>query len=295
MPSLWEGLPLSMVLAMGAGLRCRRDARRRHSRSRAGRPHRPARAAGQRRRARRGAGAAGRRTGASRARSARPRATFVLPRFGVDGYVESVDGALRSAARGEGPRVTLGILYHMPFWQAADGSAVGRSKDRSRATSIRSRRTSTRSCSPCRRSIRRRPPARACARRTCGWRRCRISRPAAVLSRAAGDLSAAPPLGRRLRRAPLPRADAGGAFAFRLARQAGKPVFLLVVGDYQALLPHLPYRGIKTRAVRAYVAFEEWALARMTKQRADVRQRRGAARQARARRARACTRRRPRR
>jgi glycosyltransferase involved in cell wall biosynthesis len=62
-------------------------------------------------------------------------------------------------------------------------------------------------------------------------------------------------------RVPTP----AGAFAYRLARQAGKPVFLLIVGDYQALLPHLPYRGIKRALFRAYVSFEERALSRMAR------------------------------
>jgi glycosyltransferase involved in cell wall biosynthesis len=57
-------------------------------------------------------------------------------------------------------------------------------------------------------------------------------------------------------RVPSPAA----IFAFRAARRAHKPVFLLVVGDYAALLPHLPYRGVKHVLFRAYVAFEEWAL-----------------------------------
>jgi len=61
-------------------------------------------------------------------------------------------------------------------------------------------------------------------------------------------------------RVPTPAA----IFAFRLARAARKPVFLLVVGDYQALLPHLPYRGLKKLLFGAYVAFEEWALKYMT-------------------------------
>jgi glycosyltransferase involved in cell wall biosynthesis len=61
-------------------------------------------------------------------------------------------------------------------------------------------------------------------------------------------------------RVPTPAA----IFAFRAARSMGKPVFLLVVGDYEALLPHLPYRGIKKSLFRAYVAFEEWALRHMT-------------------------------
>lgn len=61
-------------------------------------------------------------------------------------------------------------------------------------------------------------------------------------------------------RVPTPAA----IFAFRLAQAARKPVFLLVVGDYQALLPHLPYRGLKKTLFAAYVAFEEWALQYMT-------------------------------
>ena len=47
---------------------------------------------------------------------------FVRPRFGVDGYVALDDRPVRSPARGARTGVTLGILYHMPFWQAADGS-----------------------------------------------------------------------------------------------------------------------------------------------------------------------------
>lgn len=61
-------------------------------------------------------------------------------------------------------------------------------------------------------------------------------------------------------RVPSPAA----IFAFRAAMQQRKPVFLLVVGDYEALLPHLPYTGIKRQLFSWYVAFEEWALRRMT-------------------------------
>lgn len=60
-------------------------------------------------------------------------------------------------------------------------------------------------------------------------------------------------------RVPTP----AGIFAFREARRQQKAVFLLVVGDYEALLPHLPYRGVKKMLFRGYVAFEEWALAHM--------------------------------
>jgi glycosyltransferase involved in cell wall biosynthesis len=62
-------------------------------------------------------------------------------------------------------------------------------------------------------------------------------------------------------RVPTPAA----IFAFRMARARRKPVFLLVVGDYRALLPHLPYRGVKKWLFGAYVAFEERALSHMTR------------------------------
>jgi glycosyltransferase involved in cell wall biosynthesis len=61
-------------------------------------------------------------------------------------------------------------------------------------------------------------------------------------------------------RVPTPAA----IFAFRAARAIRKPIFLLVVGDYEALLPHLPYRGIKKALFRGYVSFEERALRHMT-------------------------------
>ena len=46
-------------------------------------------------------------------------------------------------------------------------------------------------------------------------------------------------------------------FAFTLARLASRPAFVLVVGDLQALLPTMPYRGVKRVLWRAYTAFEE--------------------------------------
>ncbi len=61
-------------------------------------------------------------------------------------------------------------------------------------------------------------------------------------------------------RIPTPAA----VFAFRIARARRKPVFLLVVGDYEALLPHLRYQGVKKVLFGAYVRFEEWALRYMT-------------------------------
>lgn len=62
-------------------------------------------------------------------------------------------------------------------------------------------------------------------------------------------------------RVPTP----AGFFAFRLARRRSRPIFLLVIGDYRALLPHLPYRGLKKVLFRSYVEFEERALAYMTR------------------------------
>ena len=42
------------------------------------------------------------------------------------------------------------------------------------------------------------------------------------------------------------------------ARLFGRPQFLLVVGDLRALLPTMPYRGLKRLLWRAYTAFEEF-------------------------------------
>jgi glycosyltransferase involved in cell wall biosynthesis len=160
--------------------------------------------------------------------------------------------------------MTLGIVYHMPFWQAADGSlweaegSFGRYVDslapyfdeivlsvpvfdtpqlagsRLRSTNVRLAPLpyfpGPRQFYPMLPAARRRLRAFV---RDCDVIHLRVPTPAAI-------------------------------FAFRLARAARKPVFLLVVGDYEALLPHLPYRGLKKFLFRAYVAFEEWALRHMT-------------------------------
>jgi glycosyltransferase involved in cell wall biosynthesis len=55
-------------------------------------------------------------------------------------------------------------------------------------------------------------------------------------------------------RIPTPAA----VFAFALARAFRRPAFVLIVGDLKALLPTLPYRGIKRVLWRGYTAFEEW-------------------------------------
>src|SRR5262249_27751525 len=53
---------------------------------------------------------------------------------------------------------------------------------------------------------------------------------------------------------------AAGVFAGACARAFSRPVFLLVVGDLRALLPSMPYRGLKRLLWRAYTGFEEWAI-----------------------------------
>jgi glycosyltransferase involved in cell wall biosynthesis len=53
--------------------------------------------------------------------------------------------------------------------------------------------------------------------------------------------------------------------AYLLARRRRLPVFLLVVGDLAALLPTLPYRGLRRELFRAYTAWEEFGLRVMTR------------------------------
>jgi glycosyltransferase involved in cell wall biosynthesis len=60
-------------------------------------------------------------------------------------------------------------------------------------------------------------------------------------------------------RVPTPAA----AFAFAFARWFSRPAFLLVVGDLRALMPTLRYRGLKRWLWRAYTAFEERNVQRM--------------------------------
>ena len=121
MPSWWEGLPLSMVLAMGAGLAVVAtrvagipEVVRHDETGLLVEPRDPAAlgaahgATGERCGV---ACAAGRGGAGLRAAAIRRRR---LHRLGL--------GSLRSAARGQGRRVTLGLLYHMPFWQTADGA-----------------------------------------------------------------------------------------------------------------------------------------------------------------------------
>jgi len=161
--------------------------------------------------------------------------------------------------------VTLGILYHMPFWQTADGALWEAEGSFARYVD---------SLAPY-------------------FDEILVAAPAFDTPPASGSLVRA----RNVRFAPLPyfpgprqfypqlltmyrRLSAWvqqsdvihlrvptppGIFAYSIARRLHKPIFLLVVGDYRALLPHLPYRGLKRAAFAAYVAWEERALSRMTR------------------------------
>lgn len=161
--------------------------------------------------------------------------------------------------------MTLGILYHMPFWQTADGALWEAEGSFARYVD---------SIAPYFDRVILAVPV--------------FDTPPASGSRVrAGNVSLAPlpyypgprqfypkllSIRPRLRtwvdqcdvihlRVPSPAA----VFAFRIAEARRKPIFLLVVGDYEALLPHLGYRGLKRWLFARYVAFEEWALSYMTR------------------------------
>jgi glycosyltransferase involved in cell wall biosynthesis len=155
--------------------------------------------------------------------------------------------------------VTLGILYHMPFWQNADGSLWEAEGSFARyVDSLAPYFDEVVLCVP----VFDRPQS--------GGSRVRASNVSlAPLPHFPGPRQFYPQLPAmqpRLRewvkrcdvvhlRVPSPAA----IFAFLTARRM-RPVFLLVVGDYRALRQHLGYRGIKKALFAGYVAFEEWAV-----------------------------------
>jgi glycosyltransferase involved in cell wall biosynthesis len=160
--------------------------------------------------------------------------------------------------------VTLGILYHMPFWQAPDGSLWEAEGSFARyVDSLAPYFDEVVLSVP----VFDRPQAAGSRVRAAN---VRLS-PLPYFPGPRQFYPMLPRLYRRLKqwvdecdvihlRVPTPAA----IFAFRAAMAKGKPVFLLVVGDYEALLPHLPYRGVKKLLFGAYVRFEEWALRQMT-------------------------------
>jgi glycosyltransferase involved in cell wall biosynthesis len=160
--------------------------------------------------------------------------------------------------------VTLGILYHMPFWQAADGSLWEAEGSFARYVD---------SLAPYFDEVVLSVPVFD-RPQTAGSRVRAKNVRLAPLPYFPGPRQFYPMLPRVYRRlkqwvndcdvihlrVPTPAA----IFAFRAAMARQKPIFLLVVGDYEALLPHLPYRGVKKILFGAYVRFEEWALRQMT-------------------------------
>lgn len=161
--------------------------------------------------------------------------------------------------------MTLGILYHMPFWQTADGALWEAEGSFARyVDSIAPYFERVILAVP----VFDTPPAS-------GSRLRATNVTLAPLPYFPGPRQFYPQLlsmRSRLRqwvdqcdvihlRVPSPAA----IFAFRIAEARRKPIFLLVVGDYEALLPHLGYRGIKKFLFSQYVAFEEWALRYMTR------------------------------
>ena len=158
----------------------------------------------------------------------------------------------------------LGIVYHMPFWRAADGTlrevegSFARyvdslapyfdeislcvpvlSEARGEGTPIRASNVTLAALPPFEGPVHFYPKLPRMLPRLWRWAReidvlhCRIPSPAAI-------------------------------FAFAIARLASRPAFVLVVGDLQALLPTMPYRGVKRVLWRAYTSVEEFNVQWMT-------------------------------
>ncbi len=159
----------------------------------------------------------------------------------------------------------LGIVYHMPFWKAADGSLwEGEGSFARYVDSLAPYFDEVSLCVP----VRPAPAPEGTRVRSANVRL--IDFPYFD-----GPRQFFPQLGaaRRALRAWMSTVDVlncrvptpAGWFAFRAARRAGVPVFLLVVGDLRAVAPTLPYRGLKRILFGLYTEFEEWALDRMTR------------------------------
>jgi glycosyltransferase involved in cell wall biosynthesis len=153
--------------------------------------------------------------------------------------------------------MTLGIVYHMPFWRAADGTL--RELEGSFARYVDSLAPYFDRVSLCV------PVLRSPAGEGTAVRAANVT------------LAPLPPFGGPVQFYPrlpvmLPRIAAwasgidllhcrvptpAAVFAFAVARALRRPAFQLVVGDLQALLPSMPYTGTRRLLWRAYSAFEE--------------------------------------
>ena len=161
--------------------------------------------------------------------------------------------------------MTLGILYHMPFWQTADGAIWEAEGSFARyVDSLAPYFDKVILSVP----VFERPPAEGSRVRSTNV----VLAPLPYFPGPKQFYPMLPSINRLLDRwvqqcdvinlrVPSPAA----IFAFRRARARGKRVFLLVVGDYAALRSQLGYQGLKKVLFGAYVAFEEWALQYMTR------------------------------
>ena len=161
--------------------------------------------------------------------------------------------------------MTLGIVYHMPFWRAADGTlrepegSFARYVDSlapyfdevslcvpvlagasGEGTAIRASNVTLAPLPPFDGPLQFYPRLPVILPRLIAWTRridllhCRVPSPAA-------------------------------AFAFAIGRLFNRPAFILIVGDLRALLPSMPYRGAKRVLWRGYTDFEERNIRWMTR------------------------------
>ncbi len=249
MPSLWEGLPLSMILALGAGLGVVAtrvagipEVVRDQETGLLVPPADPA-----------ALGAAMARLVTDptlRARLGANAKAFVTPRFGVDGYIASVSALYDRLLSREGRPVTLGLLYHMPFWQTADGALWEAEGSFARYVD---------SLAPYFDEILLAvpvfdvPPASGSRLRATNVRLAPLPyfpgprqfypKLPSIISRLRHWARACDVLHLRV---PTP----AGIFAYSIGRRLQKPIFVLVVGDYRALLPHLPVSRPEACAVQ---------------------------------------------
>lgn len=153
--------------------------------------------------------------------------------------------------------MTLGIIYHMPFWRDADGTL--RELEGSFARYVDSLAPYFDEISLCVPLL----PAPQGAGTPVRAQNVTLAPQPAFDGPAHFYPRLASVLPRLLRwtrtidvlhcRVPTPAA----VFAFAFARLFRRPAFLLVVGDLRALLPSMRYRGAKRWLWRAYTAFEE--------------------------------------
>jgi glycosyltransferase involved in cell wall biosynthesis len=151
----------------------------------------------------------------------------------------------------------LGIVYHMPFWRAADGTL--REPEGSFARYVDSLAPYFDEISLCV-PVLDAPAGEGTAIRSTNVTLAPLPAfdgPLQFYRRLARVLPRLVRWERRIDllhcRVPSPAA----AFAFAIGRLLNRPAFNLVVGDMRALLPSMPYRGIKRALWRAYTEFEE--------------------------------------